>query len=99
MVTQEQRIAAAKIWEVRDDSGERFKKEDLEMWQQLYDIAPPEIQVQMIQDMIEIRRTADAAYIKGPLSISNWIEGNLNETKPIVTKWMNGRRYSFVPSD
>lgn len=99
MATREQRIAAAKSWEVRDDSGDRFKKEDLDMWQQLYEIAPPEIQEQMTLDMIEIRRTADTANIKGPSSVFKWIEDNLNETKPIVTKWMDGRKYRFFPSE
>jgi len=97
MATVEQRVAAARQWEVRDDTATKYQPEDLSMWHELYQIAPPEIQKEMVNEKIIFHRTEKDAIIKGPAIVSEWIEGNIEKTKPIVTKWMAGRRYSYYP--
>lgn len=99
MATDEQRIALAQRWNIRDDSCDRFKPDDLAMWKELYDKAPDNIRTLMLSSSVEFCRNAEQAIIGGPKMISNWIETNLDITRPIVRKWMQGRKYAYVPKE
>ena len=99
MSTDEQRIALAQRWDIRDDSCDRFKSDDLVMWKELYDKAPYNIRTLMLSSSVEFHRNQDQALIGGPPMISDWIEGNAEITRPIVRKWMQDRKYAYVPKE
>lgn len=96
MATDQQRIALAQRWDIRDDSCDRFKPDDLAMWKELYKIAPLKIQTLMISPSVQLQRRDDNAIIFGPREISEWIEANLPTTEPIVRKWFQERKLSYV---
>lgn len=96
MATDQQRTALAQRWDIRDDSCDRFEPEDLAMWKELYDKAPNNIRTLMLSSSIKFHRNQEQASISGPLMISGWIEANLEIAKPIVGKWMRGRKYSYI---
>lgn len=96
MATDQQRIALAQRWDIRDDSCDRFKPDDLAMWKELYKIAPLKIQTLMISPSVQLQRRDDNAIIFGPREISEWIETNLQTTEPIVRKWFQERKLSYV---
>ena len=97
MATDGQRIALAQRWDIRDDSCDRFKPEDLAMWKELYVKAPDNIKTLMISSSINFPSNQDFAIITGPQMISDWIEVNKEITRPIVRKWMHGRKYAYYP--
>lgn len=97
MATDQQRIALAQRWDIRDDSCDRFKPDDLAMWKELYDRAPDNIRTLMLSSSVKFLRNQDQALIGGPPMISDWIEANIEITRPIVRKWMQDRKYVYVP--
>lgn len=99
MSTDQQRIALARRWEIRDDTCDRFKDEDLEMWEKLFALAPAHIQSMMIAPAIKFQRTKEEAIIYGPKLIYDWIEDNLSVAKPIMKKWLENRKYVFVSTE
>ena len=99
MATDKQRIALAQRWEIRDDTTDRFKSEDLAMWRELYEIAPDDIKPLMVVSSIQFQRTEKDAIVAGPKAVFNWIEKDLENTKPIVLKWKGNRTYRYVPKD
>ena len=99
LATDSQRLAMARSWEIRDDSCNRFHSEDLAMWKELYDKAPDDIKPLMLGDTINLRRTEDKAMVFGPARLNEWIEANLNITKPIVRQWMEDRKYLFIEKE
>lgn len=99
MATDQQRIALAQRWDIRDDSCDRFKPDDLAMWKELYDRAPDNIRTLMLSSSVKFLRNQDQAIIGGPPMISDWIEANIEITRPIVRKWMQDRKYVYVPKE
>ncbi len=89
--TDEARIALAMKWDVKDDTTGRFKEEDLVMWHKLYDLAPEDLQLDMLGDDIEFHKgdTNTMSVIKCPTSVQGWIEAEKIKTFPIVRAWMS----------
>ncbi len=99
MATDQQRIALAQRWNIRDDSCDRFKPDDLAMWKELYDKAPDNIRTLMLSPSVEFHRNQNQALIGGPPMISDWIESNAEITRPIVRKWMQDREYVYITKE
>ena len=79
--------------------SDRFKPDDLAMWKELYDRAPDNIRTLMLSSSVKFLRNQDQAIIGGPPMISDWIEANIEITRPIVRKWMQDRKYVYVPKE
>lgn len=95
VATDDARIALAKKWAVKDDTTGRFRDDDLAMWRALYDIAPPEIRAQMLDDKIEFEKK-DKAVIKCPKAVCDWIESNSNVTKQIIISWKKDLHFLYL---
>ena len=96
MATDEQRIALAQRWEIRDDTTDRFKPEVLAMWRELYLIAPEGVKPQMLVPTIQFQRANDKAIIACPKTVAEWIEKNRATTEPIVIKWIENRKLNYA---
>lgn len=96
MATDAQRFALAQRWEIRDDTTDRFRSDDLEMWHELYNVAPSDIRPFMVASSIQLRRTETEATIVGPKAVYEWIENNLEQTKPIILPWKGPRSYKYI---
>ncbi|MBR0531526.1 MAG: hypothetical protein IJJ96_02870 [Bacteroidales bacterium] len=88
VATDEQRIALAMKWEVKDDKIGRFKEEDLAMWHSLYDIAPPGVKIKMLDSGTKFLKSEQGASITCHPDVTKWIEASKTATWPIIRRWM-----------
>ncbi len=96
--TEEQRLALARNWEVRDDPGGRYKLDDLKMWRSLYEMAPPDIQPIMVGDISFAH--GPKAQITCPCKVYEWIEANKESLQPIMLPWAAGLQICYkIPKE
>jgi len=97
--SREERIALAKRWRDKEDPCCKYKKEDLDMWHSLYQIASGSIREKMLHPSpVFTPNNPGGIHIACASAVSKWIKTNL-EASQIIEKWRMGKPVEFIDAD